>query len=82
MSPANKFWIGVGIILFLFLFIKIPLMVIAVMFVYTIILTIAYIGVTISGEDPGDYLATKYSPHHLIALSIRKFNNYINNRYG
>ena len=88
MSPANKFWLGVLSIILLFLAIKVGIWVILVIYlIHSLCVGVWYVMDYdfISEEEQKKTLAKVYVRYSLFFIGpylIKKFNNFINNKYG
>lgn len=82
MSPANKFWLGVLVLVFLLLLIKNPCLLLGIIILWFIVSSVFYIFVIDEGTSADNYLLAKYSPIHLSITLIRKFNNFLNNKFS
>ena len=88
MSPANKFWLGVLSIILLFLAIKVGICVILVIYlIHSLCIRILYEMdyEFLSKSNQEKYISKIYVRYSLFFIGpylIKKFNNFINNKYG
>ena len=88
MSPANKFWLGVLSIILLFLTIKVGIGAILVLYLIHSLRILIWYAMDyefFTRDEQRQFLAKKhvrYSLFFIIPYLIKKFNNFINNKYG